>query len=77
MYDVPTGLVNRALFLDRLTLALSCSSRRRDQGCGVPLPDLDRFTEIKPCTGLRRGRRNLRDWGTGHLRGELEQGRSV
>jgi len=28
MYDVLTGLANRALFLDRLTLALSRSSRR-------------------------------------------------
>ena len=39
LFDVLTGLANRALFLDRLTLALSRRSRRRDQNCGVLLLD--------------------------------------
>ncbi len=43
LFDVLTGLANRALFIDRLTLALSRRSRRRDQNCGVLLLDLDRF----------------------------------
>ena len=36
MHDVLTGLPNRALFLDRLTLAFSRRDRRREQNCGVP-----------------------------------------
>jgi diguanylate cyclase (GGDEF)-like protein/PAS domain S-box-containing protein len=46
LFDLLTGLANRALFLDRLTLALKRRTRRRDQNCGVLLVDLDRFKEI-------------------------------
>src|SRR5579863_4640226 len=42
MHDVLTGLPNRALFQDRLQLALVRRSRRRD-GCGVLYLDLDNF----------------------------------
>ena len=41
LHDPLTGLPNRALFRDRLSLALSRRSRRRDQTCGVLLLDLD------------------------------------
>jgi predicted signal transduction protein with EAL and GGDEF domain len=46
LFDVLTGLPNRALFLDRLTLALKRRMRRLDQNCGVLLLDIDRFKEI-------------------------------
>ena len=51
LFDVLTGLANRTLFLDRLTLALSRRARRRDQNCGVLLLDLDRFREINEALG--------------------------
>ena len=51
LFDVPTGLPNRALFLDRLNRSLSRRSRRRDQNCGVLLLDVDRFTELNEALG--------------------------
>ncbi len=51
LYDVLTGLPNRALFIDRLGFALLRTSRRKDQSCGVLLVDLDRFKEIRDALG--------------------------
>ena len=55
MHDVLTGLPNRALFQDRLTLALSRRARRPDQSCGVLYLDLDRFKEVNDGLGHAAG----------------------
>ncbi len=55
MHDVLTGLANRALFLDRVTLALSRRARRPDHTCGVLYMDLDRFKEINDGLGHAAG----------------------
>ena len=54
MHDVLTGLPNRALFQDRVTLALSRRARRRD-GCGVLYLDLDNFETINATFGHAAG----------------------
>ena len=55
MHDVLTGLPNRALFLDRVSIALTRRTRRRDQSCGVFFLDLDHFKEINDSLGHAAG----------------------
>lgn len=55
MHDVLTGLPNRALFEDRLKLALSRRARNRDQNCGVLLINLDRFQALNENLGHAAG----------------------
>ena len=55
MHDVLTGLPNRALFLDRLKLALSRRDRHRERGCAVMFLDLDRFKALNDTLGHAAG----------------------
>jgi Amt family ammonium transporter len=55
MHDPLTGLPNRALFRDRLSLALNRQSRRREQTCAVLLLDLDRLRDVNDSFGRAVG----------------------
>ncbi len=46
LHDSLTGLANRALFLDRLQVAIRQTSRDAGRSCGVLFLDLDRFKLI-------------------------------
>jgi diguanylate cyclase (GGDEF)-like protein/PAS domain S-box-containing protein len=54
LYDLLTGLPNRALFMDRLSTALG-RSRRGPTQCAVLLLDLDRFKLVNETLGPRLG----------------------
>ena len=54
MHDAVTGLPNRALFHDRVTLALARRIRRRD-GCGILSMDLDNFEAVQGTLGPAAG----------------------
>ncbi len=51
LHDILTGLPNRALFLDRLKLAMARRSRRKDLNHAVMFVDLDRFKDVNDSHG--------------------------
>jgi diguanylate cyclase (GGDEF)-like protein len=75
LHDALTGLPNRALFLDRLELALARSERRRSS-VGVLFLDLDRFKLINDSLGHDAGDRVLIDVGA-RLQNALRPGDTV
>ena len=75
LHDALTGLPNRALFLDRLELALARSQRRRSS-VAVLFLDLDRFKLINDSLGHDAGDRVLIDVGA-RLQNALRPGDTV
>lgn len=74
-YDPLTGLPNRVLFTDRLTLALA-HAERNQQKLAVMLLDLDRFKNINDTLGHTMGDRLLRVVGD-QLRDHLRKNDTV
>jgi len=55
LHDPLTGLANRALFLDRLTLTMARLERRPDRNFAVVFLDLDRFKQVNDSYGHAAG----------------------
>ncbi len=55
LHDPLTGLANRVLFLDRLTLTLARLRRRPDRNFAVIFLDLDRFKQVNDTWGHAAG----------------------
>ncbi|MGH6907395.1 MAG: EAL domain-containing protein, partial [Aestuariivirga sp.] len=55
VYDVVTGLPNRALFLDRAARALAAAGPVETAGVHIVLADIDRFKTINDALGLEAG----------------------
>ncbi len=70
-YDVVTGLLNRRLFSDRLTLAMA-RSKRLGEMRAVLLLDLDRFKQINETLGYSVGDKTLQAV-TARLREQLRK----
>jgi len=54
-YDTLTGLPNRALFMDRLTLAVTRARRRKTALFSVLFLDVDRFKDVNDSLGHLKG----------------------
>lgn len=55
VYDLVTGLPNRALFIDRLSRAIEAAGKRDAPGLFVLLVDLDRFKMVNDAMGHEAG----------------------
>jgi Amt family ammonium transporter len=55
LHDALTGLANRVLFLDRLTLTMARLRRRPDRNFAVVFLDLDRFKQVNDTWGHSAG----------------------
>lgn len=55
LHDPLTGLANRALFLDRLTLTMARLERRPDRNFAVVFLDVDRFKQVNDTQGHAAG----------------------
>ena len=55
LHDPLTGLANRALFLDRLTLTMARLARRPDRKFAVVFLDVDRFKQVNDTRGHAAG----------------------